>query len=131
MDDFLARRKGNWRWTLLINVPDWITDGMIEDARRTALAKKKLPAVPDVRSKTLHEGTSAQVLHIGSYDDETPILTRLHHEYLPANNLRETGLHHEIYLSDPRRTDPARLRTILRQPVAERPIDDHRPTGGG
>jgi hypothetical protein len=91
---------------------------MVEDAKHTALSKKKnLAATPDVRSERLHEGTSAQVLHIGPYDDETSTLSRLHHDYLPANNLRKTGLHHEIYLSDPRRTDPARLKTILRQPV--------------
>ncbi|MGA5562883.1 GyrI-like domain-containing protein [Streptomyces platensis] len=121
MDDFLARLKDNWRWRLLINVPGWITGEMIEDAQHTALTKKNLPAIPDVRSETLREGTSAQVLHIGPYDDETPVLTRLHREYLPANHLRETGLHHEIYLSDPRRTDPAKLRTILRQPVTAQP----------
>lgn len=120
MEDFLARRKDNWQWRLLVNVPDWITGAMIEDAKHAALAKKNLPAVSEVRSATLHEGASAQVLHIGSYDDETPILTRLHHEYLPANHLRESGHHHEIYLSDPRRTDPARLKTILRQPVEAR-----------
>ncbi|MEU1486267.1 GyrI-like domain-containing protein [Streptomyces sp. NPDC005752] len=117
MDDFLARRKDNWRWRLLINVPGWITSDMIEAAKHTALTKKNLPAIPDVRSETLHEGASAQVLHLGPYDDETPILTRLHREYLPANSLREAGLHHEIYLSDPRRADPAKLRTVLRQPV--------------
>ncbi len=117
MDDFLARFKDNWQWRLLINVPDWIADDMVEDAKHTALAKKNLPAIPDVRSETLNEGTSAQVLHIGPYDDETPTLSRLHHEYLPANNLRGAGLHHEIYLSDPRKTDPAKLKTILRQPV--------------
>lgn len=120
MDDFLARRKDNWRWRLLINVPDWITGDMIDEAKRTALSKKGLPAIADVRSETLREGTCAQVLHVGSYDDETPVLTRLHQEYLPANNLCETGLHHEIYLSDPRKTDPARLKTILRQPVEAR-----------
>ncbi|MGW1957905.1 GyrI-like domain-containing protein [Streptomyces sp. NPDC001920] len=117
MGDFLARLKDNWHWRLLINVPDWLPGEMIEDAKRTVLSKKNLPAAAAVRSQTLHEGTSAQVLHIGPYDDETPILSRLHHDYLPAHNLREAGLHHEIYLSDPRRTDPAKLRTILRQPV--------------
>ncbi|MFM9588136.1 GyrI-like domain-containing protein [Streptomyces scabiei] len=117
MDDFLARRKDDWRWRMLINVPGWITDPMIEEARTAALAKKDRPALRDVRPETLREGTSAQVLHIGSYDDETPVLTRLHRDYLPAHGLREAGLHHEIYLSDPRRTDPARLRTVLRQPV--------------
>lgn len=116
MDDFLARRKDNWRWRLLVN-PDWIADAMIEHAKHIALTEKRHPAIPDVRSETLHEDTSAQVLHIGPYDAETPILTGLHHDYLPANNLRESGLHHEIYLSDPRRTAPAKLRTVLRQPV--------------
>ncbi|MGW3356598.1 GyrI-like domain-containing protein [Streptomyces bungoensis] len=117
MDDFLARRKDNWQWRLLIHVPDWITSDMVEDAKHTALDKKKHAAIADVRPETLREGRCAQVLHIGPYDDETPMLTRLHRDYLPANNLREAGLHHEIYLSDPRRTDPAKLRTILRQPV--------------
>ncbi len=60
-------------------------------------------------------------LHVGSYDDEAPIPPRLHDEYLPQHSLKPTGLHHEIYLSDPRRTAPAKLRTILRQPVATAP----------
>ncbi|GAQ59885.1 GyrI-like domain-containing protein [Streptomyces scabiei] len=124
MGDFLARRKDNWRWRMLVNVPGWITDPMIEEARAAALAKKDRPALGDVRPETLREGTSAQVLHIGSYDDETPALARLHRDYLPAHGLREAGLHHEIYLSDPRRTDPARLRTVLRQPVERwRPVE--------
>ncbi|MEU2385455.1 GyrI-like domain-containing protein [Streptomyces sp. NPDC012461] len=121
MDDFLARRKDNWQWTLLINLPDWVPDPLVDEARHAALTKKKRPAIESVRTETLHEGLSAQVLHIGSYDDETPALTRLHGEYLPAHGLRETGLHHEIYLSDPRRTRPDRLRTILRQPVESGP----------
>lgn len=116
-NDFLARRKDDWQWRLLIHLPDWITGDLLDDAKRTALAKKGLPAIPSVRPETLHEGTSAQALHIGSYDDETPLLARLHDEYLPAHGLRERGLHHEIYLSDPRRVAPAKLRTILRQPV--------------
>jgi hypothetical protein len=61
-----------------------------------------------------------QLLHIGSYDDEGPALERLHEEFLPANGLVPVGRHHEIYLSDARRTEPAKLRTILRQPVATR-----------
>jgi hypothetical protein len=120
MGDFLARRKDNWRWRLLIHLPEWVTGTMVEDARGAVRAKKGLPAAADVRTETLREGACAQVLHIGSYDDETPLLTRLHGDYLPARGLREAGLHHEVYLSDPRRTDPARLRTVLRQPVAAR-----------
>ncbi|MPY80475.1 MAG: hypothetical protein GEV04_18865 [Actinophytocola sp.] len=114
---FITRAKDDWQWRLLISLPDWITDDMVEDAKHAAQAKKDLPAIRDVHRETLYEGTCAQVLHIGTFDDEGPILARLHDEYLAANNLRMSGLHHEIYLSDPRRTDSAKLRTVLRQPV--------------
>ena len=63
------------------------------------------------------EGLCVQTLHIGSYDDEGPVLARLHDEFIPANGLRMTGKHHEIYLSDARKVAPEKLRTILRQPV--------------
>ncbi|CAG7645067.1 GyrI-like domain-containing protein [Actinacidiphila bryophytorum] len=66
-----------------------------------------------------HEGRSAQVLHIGSYDDEAPVLHELHHTYLAAQGLRPSGLHHEVYLSDPRKTAPEKLKTVLRQPVED------------
>ncbi|NUS14713.1 MAG: hypothetical protein HOY69_25505 [Streptomyces sp.] len=114
---FTSGAKDDWSWTMLISMPSWITAETIEEARQTALAKKKLPAVSRVRHLTLHEGLSAQVLHIGSYDDEAPVLHELHHTWLAANGLRPTGLHHEVYLSDPRRTAPEKLRTVLRQPV--------------
>ncbi|WAL99337.1 GyrI-like domain-containing protein [Streptomyces sp. Je 1-369] len=114
---FTSGAKDTWSWTMLIGMPSWITKEMIEDAGQAALVKKKLPAISRVRHLTLHEGRSAQVLHIGSYDDEAPVLHELHHTYLAAQRLRPTGLHHEIYLSDPRRTAPEKLRTVLRQPV--------------
>ncbi|MFC6881325.1 MULTISPECIES: GyrI-like domain-containing protein [Actinomadura] len=114
---FVTRDKGAWHWRMLLNQPDWITGDLVEEAKRAALAKKGLPAINEVRHETLEEGTSAQALHIGPYDDEGPVLARLHDEYLAANGLRMSGHHHEVYLSDPRRTDPAKLRTILRQPV--------------
>lgn len=114
---FTARAKGSWHWRMLISQPDWITEEAIADAKRAAAAKKSLPAIADVRPEVLHEGLSAQVLHIGPYDDEGPVLARLHEEWLKANDLRMTGLHHEVYIGDPRRSDPAKLRTVLRQPV--------------
>lgn len=120
-DDFRARRKDNWRWRPLLHVPGWITDGMVEDARRTALAKKKAAAIADVVTTTLREGRCAQALHVGSYDDEAPAPARLHDDYLPAHHLREAGPHHEICPNDPRRTAPDKLRTILRQPVTAQP----------
>lgn len=114
---FTSGDKDAWSWTMLISMPSWITQEMIEDAKQTALAKKKLPDISQLRHLTLHEGPSAQVLHVGSYDDEAPVLYELHHTYLEANGLRMSGMHHEIYLGDPRKTAPAKLKTILRQPV--------------
>jgi len=114
---FASRAKDSWRWRMLISQPEWITEDMIGDAKQVAQTKKGLPVIAEVRHETLRERSSAQVLHIGPYDEEGPVLARLHDEWLDANKLRMSGLHHEIYLSDRRRTDPARLKTILRQPV--------------
>ncbi|MEY9931372.1 DNA-binding PadR family transcriptional regulator [Catenulispora sp. GP43] len=114
---FTTGAKDSWNWTMLISMPSWITEEMIEDAKQTALAKKKLPAISQVRHHILHEGPSAQLLHTGPYDDEAPVLHELHHTYLAANGLQASGLHHEIYLSDARKTAPEKLKTILRQPV--------------
>ncbi|CRK62008.1 hypothetical protein [Alloactinosynnema sp. L-07] len=114
---FVARRKEAWAWTMMISQPDWITEDMVRAAIDNVAKKKANPALADVRLLTLIEGTCVQILHIGSYDDETPTLDRLHNHYLPENGLNFNGDHHEIYLSDARRTAPAKLKTILRQPV--------------
>lgn len=114
---FTRGDKSSWEWTVLIAQPDWITESEIERATETVRQKKNLPAADKVRLRVLTEGQSVQILHLGSYDDEAPTLARLHHEYMPEHGLTFNGDHHEIYLSDPRRTAPERLRTILRQPV--------------
>ncbi|WP_020667724.1 GyrI-like domain-containing protein [Amycolatopsis nigrescens] len=114
---FVARRKETWEWTMMIGQPDWINEDMVLDAVAGVSKKKENPALVDVRLHTLVEGTCVQILHLGSYDDETPTLDRLHNHYLPENGLTFNGDHHEIYLSDARRTAPAKLKTILRQPV--------------
>jgi hypothetical protein len=114
-----ARNKTQWRWTLLNLVPDWLTAEHVEEARSGVAAKGGAPRLPEVRAESLQEGRCAQTLHIGAYDDEAPVLARMHEEIIPGLGLVPTGRHHEIYLSDPRRTAPERLRTILRQPVGE------------
>jgi DNA-binding PadR family transcriptional regulator len=114
---FLTRSKQAWEWTMMISRPAWITEDMVQTAIENVSKKKENPALARVRPFTLIEGTCVQILHIGSYDDETPTLDRLHNEYLPENGLTFNGDHHEIYLSDPRRTAPAKLKTVLRQPV--------------
>jgi hypothetical protein len=117
MADFAARRKDRWLWTMMIVVPDFIERSMAERAITRAIGKKALPALTKLRFERLEEGQVVQTLHIGAYDDEGPILKRLHEEFLPANGLTEAGHHHEIYLSDPRKTAAGKLKTILRQPV--------------
>ncbi|KJQ53904.1 GyrI-like domain-containing protein [Microbacterium sp. SA39] len=117
------RDKSAWLWTLMIMVGDHVTREMFTEAVDSVTAKtvKKKetpsPALRSVRLETLVEGLSAQTLHVGSYDDEAPVLDDLHHRFIPENGLQMTGLHHEIYLSDMRRVAPEKLRTILRQPV--------------
>ncbi|QDZ11408.1 GyrI-like domain-containing protein [Devosia ginsengisoli] len=114
--DFTARRKDNWRWTMMIMAPDFITDAMFDAA--AAKAANKLGKAPaSLRLEARNEGACLQVLHIGSYDDEGPILAQLHDVEMPARGLTFNGHHHEIYLSDARRTAPDKLKTILRQPV--------------
>ncbi|ATY10010.1 hypothetical protein CU254_05695 [Amycolatopsis sp. AA4] len=114
---FLTRDKAKWDWTMLISQPDWVTEDMVREAAESVAKKKDNPALAGVRLRTLTEGMSVQILHVGSYDDETPTLHRLHDEYLPEHGLTFNGDHHEIYLSDPRRTAPEKLKTVLRQPV--------------
>ncbi|MGA7149223.1 MAG: GyrI-like domain-containing protein [Microbacterium sp.] len=114
-----ARDKSRWNWTAMNLVPDWITDDHF-DAIRTEVGSGGAPAIDRLRLETFAEGACVQTLHIGSFDDEGPVLAQLHEEVIPERGLRMRGRHHEIYLSDIRRTEPAKLRTILRQPVEPR-----------
>jgi hypothetical protein len=117
MTTFLTREKDRWSWRMLIRQPDWLDERTLATAVEQVHAKGRDPE-GRLRPVELTEGRCLQTLHVGSYDDEGPILAYLHDEYLPAHGLRPVGLHHEIYLSDARRVAPEKLRTILRQPVA-------------
>ncbi|MFY8143841.1 MAG: GyrI-like domain-containing protein [Caulobacter sp.] len=118
MEDFVARRKDRWRWRMMIALPPWIDPPLIAQAIAAARAKRPAADPTLVEVCRLEEGRVAQTLHVGSYDDEGPVLARLHHEVLPALGLVPTGRHHEIYLGDPRKVPAERLKTLLRQPVA-------------
>ncbi|WP_417564535.1 GyrI-like domain-containing protein [Microbacterium sp.] len=119
MDAFTrARDKSRWNWTMMIMVPAWIAPEMVADAVAKARVKGPPARLDDVELRTLSEGVCVQTLHIGAFDDEASVLAHMHHEVIPGRGLHMTGTHHEIYLSDPRRAAPEKLRTILRQPVA-------------
>ncbi|HWI85300.1 MAG TPA: GyrI-like domain-containing protein, partial [Sphingomonas sp.] len=114
MRAFLDRRKSEWMWTMMICVPDFVGDQIVGQALGDVARKKPALSFEKVRLSPLEEKRAVQILHVGSYDDEAPVLRKLHDEFLPAHRLRPTGKHHEIYLSDPRRIEASRLKTILR-----------------
>lgn len=121
---WIAGRKGfppdapqsAWRWQAMLAVPGFVNQAMLAKARKQALAKKPMPALRRVRLVRWREGLYAQVLHVGSYAGERPTIKRLH-KFIEAQGYRPTGRHHEIYMSDPRRTSARNLKTILRQPM--------------
>ncbi len=119
MDAFSNRDKSQWDWTLLLLVPDWIDQAMVDAAVEQVAAKDPPARLGDVRFDLLDEGLCVQTLHVGAFDDEGPVLQKLHEEFIPNQGLRPTGHHHEVYFSDFRRTAPDKLRTLLRQPVAQ------------
>lgn len=120
MSSFVTRQKAEWSWTMMNMVPDFVDRAMAEQAVASAGKKKELAALGKLRIERLEEGRCVQIMHVGPYDAEGPVLKRLHEEFLPANGLAEAGHHHEIYLGDPRKTAPEKLKTVLRQPVRPR-----------
>ena len=117
MAAFTERDKSAWSWTMMIMQPQWISPDMFQAAVGQVEAKKTLPALPKLRLEAYAEGLSVQILHIGSYDDEGPVLEKMHHQFIPDQGLKMAGKHHEIYLTDARKTPPEKLKTVLRQPV--------------
>ncbi len=113
--DFAAD-KDQWQWTMMIRQPDAITAESVEMVMAEVRRKKDLPALDKIRLEQFKEGLAAQVLHIGAYSDEKPTIDRLH-AFIDAQGYQPTGKHHEIYLGDPRRAAPEKLRTIIRQPM--------------
>jgi hypothetical protein len=120
LEAFLTRAKSEWSWTVMIHQPEWITAELVATARETAAAKRDLPALERMRYERLNEGPSVQTLHVGPYDNEAPVIATMH-EHAAAQGFALHGKHHEIYLSDPRKVEAAKLRTVLRQPVMTRP----------
>lgn len=119
MDAFTEDRKDEWLWTAMIMQPEFISAAMVEEAREVVRSKKNPAALDKIRFETFHEGPSGQVMHIGPYSDEGPTIQALH-EFIDRQDYELAGKHHEIYLSDPRRAAPERLKTIIRQPCRPR-----------
>jgi len=118
MSRFATARKSEWDWTAMIMQPEEVTQDLLKDALAGATAKKALPAAAKLRLERFREGPAAQVMHIGPYAAEGPTVRRLH-EFIAENGLALRGKHHEIYLSDPRRSAPEKMKTVVRQPVTD------------
>jgi hypothetical protein len=116
MSTFSSEDKSAWEWTVMITQPDIVTPEVFEAARVAAGARKPAAPIGRVRLERFAEGLAAQVMHVGTYAAEAPTIERLH-AFIAEQNYARTGKHHEIYLSDPRRTAPEKLKTIIRQPV--------------
>jgi len=119
MNVFISGDKDHWDWTMMIMQPEWITVDMFKEAYKQVKKSKNPSALKKLRLEAYQEGLSLQIMRIGSFDDEAPTLAKLHNEFIPQNGYIEAGKHHEIYLSDPRKISPEKLRTVLRQPVKE------------
>jgi len=116
--DFLSGKRENWQWTVMIVLPDIVAKKDVEQAVAAVKKKAKFPRFPEVRFEKFAEGRAAQVMHVGPYSAERPTIERLH-RFAGEQGYKLRGKHHEIYLGDPRRSAPEKLRTIIRHPVEE------------
>lgn len=127
MSKFSPGDRSSWKWTAMIMQPSFITREIIDRAVADTTRRKRLPAISRLRFEEFAEGHCAQILHIGPFSAEGPTIERLH-QFIAGRGER-TGKHHEIYLTDIRRADPSRWKTIIRQPMRRRPACTQRPTG--
>lgn len=107
--------RNNWLWTLMIMQPEVVTREIYDKAFAEVKAKKYPPMIGEIRFESYDEGRSAQIMHIGPFSEEGPNIIKLH-EHIVASGGELSGKHHEIYLSDMRKTAPEKLKTVLRQP---------------
>jgi hypothetical protein len=115
MSAFATGDKSKWQWTLMIMQPPCVESAVIDAAIAEVAKKKTLPALGKLRLEEFAEGLCAQVLHVGPFADEGPTIARVH-QFIDARG-RRTGKHHEIYLSDIRKAEPAKWKTVVRQPM--------------
>lgn len=118
MSDFATGDRAGWKWTMMIMQPEFISGEMVEDAFSGAGKKKDLPALGDMRFETTSEGPAAQIMHIGPFTTEGPVIERVH-EFIERAGRKRAGKHHEIYLTDIRRADPSKWKTVIRQPMSD------------
>ncbi len=115
LDAFSAGDRAQWRWTMMIMQPSFVGHDLVGQTRDAVMRKKHLPALESVRCESFTEGPSAQILHVGPFTTEGPTIARVH-RFIVESGCQPGGKHHEIYLSDITKADPAKWRTVIRQP---------------
>jgi hypothetical protein len=118
-DDLAAFTRGDrsqWQWTMMIVQPECVTAELVATALADVHKKKSLPALARVRFEAFAEGPAAQIMHVGPFSAEGPTIEKVH-DFIERSGSRRAGKHHEIYLSDIRRADPAKWKTVIRQPM--------------
>ncbi len=116
--EFDAADKASWRWTLMLMEPKAVTRRLFDASVRELRERKNPPGLGRLRLETWREGRAAQILHLGPYAAEQPTIERLH-TFIRENGYRLSGKHHEIYMGDPRRSAPEKLKTVIRQPCSK------------
>jgi hypothetical protein len=116
MSKFGMEDKDAWKWTVMIMQPEFVTKDMFKKALEQVGKKKNLLALSKMKFEDFHEGLSAQIMHIGPYSAEGPTIKKLHN-FIREKGYELRGRHHEIYLSDPRKSAPKKMKTIIRQPI--------------
>jgi hypothetical protein len=119
MREFSVDNKDIWKWTMMIMQPEYVTKELLEEALPQVEKKKNPPALSKIRFESYHEGLAVQIMHIGPFSAEGPTIERMH-AFAKDSGYGLKGKHHEIYLSDPRRAAPEKMKTVLRQPVGQR-----------
>lgn len=115
MTQFSSDNKDDWKWTMMILQPEQVTAELVEETRAAIAKKKKPPLLERVYFGSYHEGPSVQIMYTGPYADEGPTIIRMH-DHVHQNGHHLTGKHHEIYISNPGRVAPEKLKTVIRQP---------------
>ncbi len=116
MSKFSVEHKEDWKWTLMIMQPEHVTSDLLDEAINQVKKKKNPPALSKIRFEPFIEGKSAQIIHIGPFTEVGPTVEKLH-DFIAKAGLKLSGKHHEIYLSDIRKADPTKWKTIIRQPM--------------
>jgi hypothetical protein len=116
MTKFSVDRKDDWKWTAMIMQPKYVSADDVNLALEQVKKKKNLPALPKVRFESFKEGSAAQIMYVGPFSAEGPTITKIH-AHIQSSGHTLSGKHHEIYLNNPAKTAPEKLKTVLRQPM--------------